>query len=1183
MKHLTFFEQLALWAEVEPERIALVDPNRPDTTFGYLYSEVVKARTMFDKAGVKPRSRVGILINDPGNYAVASIAVASGAICVPIFIYTPPAEAGRLFRLLKLESLITDLNTNSPLIAATIEAGVKPVYITNDPKKPCGTFHVISEPISDSLTWGFNSLDDTSVILLTTGSTAQFKIVPIHERLIAILGTKTAELLRLTHNDRYLNCWPLNHGGGLIGGVCAPLYAGVSTVLTGMYQKSMLFHWLRETRTTYFSIVPALYKDLINGLDQETIDAELKGSSLRFILTGSAPITNQFGIKLEKAFGVPLIQAYGMTEAFGITLNPFDAPKVGSVGKTMGLEVGIFDDTNNICKPYKTGVIKVKGDSVIKGYLDNEQANQDAFENGWFNTGDAGWMDDEGYFFLAGRLKELINKGGEKISPEEVEKSLSDYPTIKEAAVFGIPHPVIGEEIAAAIVLNPDVEKIDFSELKTYLSKELSEFKIPAQFLVTKTLPKAENGKILRSEVFNLFYPQISKIRQKTNDYSTLTSLEQYVYSWFEKVLNKSGFSIDDEFASLGGTSLNVVELLTGITAEIGEVIHVVAFAKASSVSRFSKLLESEYSMAIQNIVQLNEIRVSQASGKSITKEEIIQFRQNLPKPDLKISRATKIPGLSPVFILCTTGSGSTLLRVILAGNSKIFAPPELRLMNYHTLDNWKEELSGDFTFYQQGLQRALMQAFGYSAAEAKDWIDQAVSGKMKTTKIYREIQKAIGNKVIVDKTPTYSLYPRLLNKIDLVFDNPKYIHLVRNPIDMKKAFVNSHMEQLWIYDHQFGAEQLGELVWFLSNKNIVSFLDTIPEDRKTTVNFENIVNAPESTIKDICEFINVPFEESMLSIYDDSVKRMTDEVVKGSKMLGDPRFFEHNEIDKNEALSGFLTDNSIGKPLRFLAVELGYSLMRSVNERFPAETSFEEILEAQKQLTSNWHGVRKNGESLIIGHNLKLDKSPLFWCTQGIGEFLKISQTIDRPVYGMRSGHLMTTKAETVKKLAHHYCNEIEDIYPSGPMALGGFCQGAFVAWEIAKEMISKGREVALVCIMEANISEPFDGNMSLIFGTNSPFNPFLPVEQSLEALTKTFGKYRVDLLYLKSSDTFTGYYGKNCADHNPLICKNPDVEWKQLYKNFTVDIVEGDHVNIFINANDLALTIKKRCDEAL
>jgi len=907
MKIVTFIEQLSFWAVNTPNAIAMVAPDRDDASFSYFYETVIKTRTIFDKVGIQPRARAGILISNPTEYAVASFAISSGAISVPISPYISPSEAGRLFKLLKLENLVTDLSPDSPVIVATLKAGVTPVFIASQPDKPCGTFRVLNEPVSESCRWGFNSLDDISLILQTSGSTANPKLVPLQERaLITDLIPDKKRNLNLTINDRCLNFMPLNHLSGLHAGIYAPLYAGGSSALTGVYNKSLFFQWLKQLRPTWFATSPAHFKDIIKGYDEETIACELKNTFLRFIVTGAAPITNQFGLRLEKTLGVPLIQGYGMTETLGIAVNTNDYPKIGSVGKAMGMEIGIFDQDNQNCAPYKTGLIKVKGETVFKGYLDNDEANKAAFDNGWFITGDMGWLDEDGYLYLTGRLKETINKGGEKISPEEVETWLTNYPAIEEAVVFGISHPVLGEEVAAAIVLHPDQKTIDISDLKMYLSKELFEFKIPVHILVTGKLPKSENGKIMRREAISLFYPQISIIHHNSSSNSPCTPVEQYVFGWFNKILNTSDIGIDEEFTSLGGTSFNVAELLSGMEAELGEIIPVVTFMRASSVAKFSKVLESKYNLAINKILQ------------------------------------TK-----------------------------------------------------------------------------------------------------------------------------------------------------------------------------------------------------------------------------------------------------DPVFFEHKDIDKKKMEAGYSCDSSPGDPIQLLATELGYLSKKEDTENTVRESreeiSFEDILIAQKKFFSSWQGVKRNDDSLIAGFNVQMYKIPLFWCFQGFEEFQRMSQIIDRPLYGMRSGNLLSINPADIKNLAKCYANEIEDLYKTGPIISGGNCQGAFVAWEISRELKSRGREIALICLMEANISESYEGNVSMFYGMDSPFNPLLSKEDSIAAFTKMIGNYPVDYRKKGSRKSLTEFYGKNSPDYNPLICKNPHAEWKKLYKKYTVDIIKGGHGEYFTDQNisDFVLKLKKRCDD--
>jgi hypothetical protein len=555
---------------------------------------------------------------------------------------------------------------------------------------------------------------------------------------------------------------------------------------------------------------------------------------------------------------------------------------------------------------------------------------------------------------------------------------------------------------------------------------------------------------------------------------------------------------------------------------ELGEVIHVITFIKAPSVSKFSRVLELQYARSIAQVIKKSGPPSEPRKAKgNLTTKDIREFNASLPR--LKFNPSVfnrKLHRLRPAFILCSSRSGSTLLRSILAGNSQVFAPPELRLMNYQTLDEWKKDLTGDFSFFQEGLARAVMGAFHMDYEAARAWVDKRARNKTRVERIYDEIQKAVGKAMFIDKTPYYSLDPGVLQKIEHVFDEPLYIHLVRNPSDMKRSFESSHMDQIWMYDQRYTPGQLGELVWHCSNRNILDFFRQVPVERKYTLMFEDLVKAPEETVAEICRFLGIPFDNEMLNVYQDKEKRMTDGAIKGSKMIGDPKFLVHKEISKSVVRSGYLIDADISSPVRSLAQEMGYLTMTKLREQVhlhDSAPSFEEFLDLQKKLFFSWQGVKLRRDSLVAGRHVTGGKVPLFWCFQGHQAFQQMSAFLDRerPIYGMRSGHLLFRKRELIRKLAFQYCNELEEIHPDGPILLGGNCQGGRIVWEMAAELSSRGRKILLLCLMEVFIKEPYDGKLALIYGRESPdHNPFLSDEDPTQSMMELYTDYSVSFI---------------------------------------------------------------------
>jgi acyl-CoA synthetase (AMP-forming)/AMP-acid ligase II len=258
------------------------------------------------------------------------------------------------------------------------------------------------------------------------------------------------------------------------------------------------FGWMEQVRPTWYTAVPTMHQAILTRAARN--DAIIKGGRLRFLRSSSSSLPPQVMTELEEVFGVPVLEAYGMTEAaHQMASNPLP-PRPhypGSVGIASGPEIAIMDDTGNLLKAGELGEVVIRGRDVTKGYENNPDANAKAFTNGWFRTGDQGTLDDAGYLRLTGRLKEMINRGGEKVSPLEVDGILMDHPAVQQCLAFAMPHKMLGEEVAAAVVLR-EGQSVDERELRDFAASRLADFKVPRKIVFLKEIPKGATGKLQR-------------------------------------------------------------------------------------------------------------------------------------------------------------------------------------------------------------------------------------------------------------------------------------------------------------------------------------------------------------------------------------------------------------------------------------------------------------------------------------------------------------------------------------------------------------------------------------------------------------------------------------------------------------------------------------------------------------
>jgi len=343
------------------------------------------------------------------------------------------------------------------------------------------------------------SADDIALILHTSGSTGRPKRVPLRHFNLAVSSANIANTYALSEADVALCIMPLFHIHGLIGSTMATLLSGGAVVVPTKFNALSFWRTVKEHGVTWYSGVPTMHQLLLARTHHKPVEA----ASLRFIRSCSAPLSTELIHKIENLFGVPFVEAYGMTEAaHQMTSNPLPPRhrKAGSVGVGTGLRISIMDKDGNHLGINQRGEIVIQGANVFKGYENNPEANARAFMDGWFRTGDQGLLDADCYLHLTGRIKDIIIRGGENIAPHEVDEILLRHPMVAAAVTFGYAHPTLGEEVAAAVVLHEPHGTTE-SALMKHCRESLAEYKCPKKIFLVKSIPTTATGKIRRRAV----------------------------------------------------------------------------------------------------------------------------------------------------------------------------------------------------------------------------------------------------------------------------------------------------------------------------------------------------------------------------------------------------------------------------------------------------------------------------------------------------------------------------------------------------------------------------------------------------------------------------------------------------------------------------------------------------------
>lgn len=476
---------------------ALLAPDAKPLTYAALRELTGQTIASLNNFGLGRNGRVAIVLPNGAELAAAFIAIGAGATAAPL----NPAYRFDEFEFylsdLRANALVVQDGGNSAAIDAAKKLGIAILTLAPDPARGAGGF-TLSGGNEGAAAWpGPACSDDIALILHTSGTTSRPKIVPLSQNNIVTSAHNVAQSLEFGESDRGLNIMPLFHIHGLIAGLLAPLSRGGSVYCTPGFNALKFFAWMEDAEPSWYTAVPTMHQAILAraGHHRDVIARH----PLRFIRSSSSALPPQVIVELEAAFRAPVIEAYGMTEAsHQMASNPLrGARKPGTVGPAAGPEAAIMDEAGNLLSAGETGEIVIRGDNVMAGYESNPKANAEAFTNGWFRTGDQGVMDAEGYIRLTGRLKEIINRGGEKVAPREVDEALMDHPAVLQAVTFAVPHDRLGEEVAAAVVLREEATATE-QELRSFLSQKLAAFKTPRKILFLSEIPKGPTGKLQR-------------------------------------------------------------------------------------------------------------------------------------------------------------------------------------------------------------------------------------------------------------------------------------------------------------------------------------------------------------------------------------------------------------------------------------------------------------------------------------------------------------------------------------------------------------------------------------------------------------------------------------------------------------------------------------------------------------
>lgn len=566
-RQLDALQAIANRGREQPEAPALISTDGSVCSYRELNRQIGLINAHLENAGLADRDRVAVLLPTGAEQLLAVTGVLSRSVCVPLQPRTTPAEVAASINDLSISALVT--SAEFPVEAALAE--------------DMGVTVIHAHAGLDTSPWTIKSGrgrkrepaagPEEQLILITSATTAGSKVVPLSCESLNAGNAWTRDAAQLNSNDRLLQMVSLCHRMGFENAF-AQFLAGGAVIATEGFDAQAFLRWLRELKPTWYCCAPAVHRAVLESLPQSGAVEH----SLRLLQSAGAALSIDVRQALEDRLRVPCLNGYGATEAHYIAIEqiPFEGHIPGAAGRSCGLEIGILGGDGLLLPPGKNGEIVTRGPSLFSGYLNDPEATAQAFHEGWFRTGDAGNLDADGNLFVTGRLKEMINRGGEKIAPTEVDAAFRAHPAILHAASFPLPHPTLGEDIACAIVLRPEAhDTVGTAALRQFVAQSLAAFKVPRRIFFVDQIPAGELGKPQRwllTEQFRTVKAQTPTPQDVTYRRSVYDVDEVFykIYEIWSRLLNRDDLGFDEDFFEAGGDSLTALNMLAEVDQRLG-------------------------------------------------------------------------------------------------------------------------------------------------------------------------------------------------------------------------------------------------------------------------------------------------------------------------------------------------------------------------------------------------------------------------------------------------------------------------------------------------------------------------------------------------------------------------------------------------------------------------------------
>jgi len=1061
---------VAAQVERTPEAVAVVHGSLT-WTYRQLDRRARQLSGQLRRMGVGPDDRVAVCLPSSPELLVGLLGVlGAGAAYVPLSARTPAERAARLLRGTQACCLVTG---NPPAVP--------------DWSVPC---RVVEVPATDPTPAPDDERparmrvhpENLAYVIHTSGSTGTPKGVMVSHRAVCNTLRWRQRAFPLGATDRVLVTFDSAFDASVFE-LFQPLLAGAAVVFPDQDldgDPDRIIDQVRRSGITVLGVVPS-WLALLAG------SAALSDcTSLRLLFCGGEPLAEPLVEAVHRRTRARLCNMYGPTEAAIEATYAICRPgEEVHLGRPIdGVAVRVLDAELRPCRPGEVGELFLSGAGLARGYAADPALTAARFlpdpfaavpGRRMYATGDRCRRTEDGRLVYVGRRDLQVKVNGHRVEVEEVEAALESTPDVREAAVVVREDSAGRRQLIGFVVARPGCEAGLEERVREHLRARLPDHLVPPVLLTIDHLPRTATGKKDRQSL-PLPAAGVAGLGDGLDDPVPACSdaVTDLLLSCWRLVLDQPGLGWRDNFFAAGATSIQAAMLAHRLEDALGEYVYAVAIYDAPTVERMAAYLRDNYSAAV---ARLSGDRAAEGTaaegarpGRTITRADLDELRacvRTLParrgRPALRNPPA--------VFVLSPPRSGTTLLRTMLAGHPQLFAPPELQLLNFQTLrDRCRVLSNGRDDFWLQGTVRALMAVHGVDADAAADHMARCERAGLTVQQFYRHLQESLGDRVLVDKTPTYALDPATLHRAEEDFERPRYIHLVREAGAAVESFLEAKLHvffpPFFTAPPALAPRALAEAIWGLSHENIADFLSGVDAARVHRVFFDDLVCEPAAVMSRLSRFLEIPFVPATANPYThDPRTLMTDPVRPLARMLGDVKFSQHGRVRRERADRGGDRpgDVPLGAPTRRIQARLTAHRIRRPSS-----------------LTTLRAGA---GEPLVLVHP----------AGGGVACYRHLVARL-RPGPQVLAHRGVATEGapyRSLVELAADYVRDLRDRQARGPYRLCGWSFGGVVAFEMAAQLVTAGEPVAFLSLLDARLHVP--GASSLFAADEDLLGAFL------------------------------------------------------------------------------------------